>query len=267
MSGGEALGQDLLLDVTKPDELVELFELLTINESENGLHCMCYGDQALELRDDRGAVLAVLGLHHGSSIRWDEWSSDGQLTKRGAVFEWMARRGLTGPLDDYEEEKRDQQRAATFKQAWVEAAPEALQALISQMLESSRTGIVDPELLRLARSQLESSYPESTDRALALLKWYAAGSGRCSGYPVHEGIPGDLLLTIDTPAMVQAIEDNPQDLEAWQGALRCFAGWHFRRRRNELLVLTPESRERLLAIAVESGDEDKLSRAQMALHA
>jgi hypothetical protein len=39
------------------------------------------------------------------------------------------------------------------------------------------------------------------------------------------------LLTIDTPAIVRAIEDNPEDREAWKGAVRYFAGWDFRPRR------------------------------------
>jgi hypothetical protein len=265
MNSGKPLGQEVLLDITAADELTEFFELLAIVESENGWHCMCDGEHALELRDNDGAVLAVLGLHHGSSIRWDEWSSDGQLAKRGAIFEWMARRGVTGPFDRYEEEKRDQQEAVALEQSWIEAAPEAVQDLVPHMLGSSRTGSVDPELLRRARSQPEISYPESADRAWVLLRWNAAGSGRCSGHPSHERFPQDLLLTIDTTAVVQAIEENPEDLEAWQGAVRYFAGWDFRSRRNELLVLTPETRERLLAVAENSGDQDKLSRAQRAL--
>jgi hypothetical protein len=94
MRAGKPLGQNVLLDVTRSDELSELFELLAIAESENGWHCMCYGEQALELRDDTGAVLAVLGLHHWSSIRWDEWSSDGQLQNGKAVLDWLGRHGV-----------------------------------------------------------------------------------------------------------------------------------------------------------------------------
>jgi hypothetical protein len=71
-----------------------LLELLTINESKNGWHCMCYGEQALELRDHDGAVLAVFGFHHGSSIRWDEWSSDAQLQNGQALVEWLGRHGV-----------------------------------------------------------------------------------------------------------------------------------------------------------------------------
>jgi hypothetical protein len=94
MSGGEPLGNRVLLDVTEVDELAELFELLTINESQNGFHCMCHGEQALELLDNDGAPLAVFGLHHGSSIRWDEWSSDGQLQNGQAVLDWLGRHGV-----------------------------------------------------------------------------------------------------------------------------------------------------------------------------
>jgi hypothetical protein len=94
MRAGQPLGHEVLLEVTSTKDLTELINLLTIEESKNGWHCMCYGEQALEFRDGEGAVFAVLGFHHGSTIRWDEWSSDGQLQNGQAAVEWFGAHGV-----------------------------------------------------------------------------------------------------------------------------------------------------------------------------
>ena len=97
MSERKPLGHTVLLDVTDPEEAAQLFERLAIVEPALGLHCMCYGDQALELRDRGDAVIAVLGLHHGVSLRWDEWSTDAELKDGQALLEWLGRHGVHLP--------------------------------------------------------------------------------------------------------------------------------------------------------------------------
>jgi hypothetical protein len=100
MSEGRPLGHTVLLDVTNAEEAAQLFKRLAIVEPALGFHCMCYGDQALELRDRGDAVIAVLGLHDGDSLRWDEWSSDAELKDGQALLDWLGRHGIQLPSSD-----------------------------------------------------------------------------------------------------------------------------------------------------------------------
>jgi hypothetical protein len=97
MSGAKPLGQTVLLDTSDAAHIAQLRERLAIREPARGVHCMCHGDQALELRDAGHAVIAVLGLHHGDSIRWDGWSSDAELEDGPALVEWLTRHDVPPP--------------------------------------------------------------------------------------------------------------------------------------------------------------------------
>jgi hypothetical protein len=97
MSEAKPLGQTVLLDLSDAEELAELFERLAIVEPPLGVHCMCFGDQAFELRGNDGTVLAVLGLHHGASLRWDGWSADAELQDGPALLDWLGGHGVHLP--------------------------------------------------------------------------------------------------------------------------------------------------------------------------
>jgi hypothetical protein len=58
------------------------------------------------------------------------------------------------------------------------------------MLATSQTGVVDSDLIELASDRMATSFPDTVQRCQGLLEWFAAGSGRCSGFPVHEVVAG-----------------------------------------------------------------------------
>src|SRR5581483_6213885 len=92
--------EETLLTVTKPAELAELRECLRIAYS--GLHCICMGGPVLEVSGE-GGVRATITLHHGQSIRWDsEWRWDAELADGRRLIEWLAARGVRGPLEEVE---------------------------------------------------------------------------------------------------------------------------------------------------------------------
>jgi hypothetical protein len=100
VSEAKPLGHTVLLDETNAEYLAQLFERLAIVEPALGIHCMCYGDQALELRDHGDTVLAVLGLHDGASLRWDGWSTDAELKDGQALLDWLGRQDVHLPNSD-----------------------------------------------------------------------------------------------------------------------------------------------------------------------
>ncbi len=70
---------EVLLDISDTDVLASLRECMIIVEDESTFgHCMCLGNQALELYAGQ-QLLATITLHHGTSIRWDAWKGDDNL--------------------------------------------------------------------------------------------------------------------------------------------------------------------------------------------
>ncbi|MFD4370667.1 hypothetical protein [Streptomyces sp. NPDC058486] len=142
--------------------------------------------------------------------------------------------------------------------------PAGLEGTADRILDLSRTGGgPSPELLADLTDRLQRAFPDPVDRALALLGWYGSGSGRCSGYPVHEGVPGELLGTVPIADLLAALSDPRADERHDAGAVRHLVGWKTRpRQKRDVARLTEPLRIRLLAHARRSEDSDKQNRAE-----
>ncbi|MFF9870478.1 hypothetical protein ACF1G0_34765 [Streptomyces sp. NPDC013953] len=147
---------------------------------------------------------------------------------------------------------------------WLAAMPAGLEGLADQILDLSRTGgSPSPELLAELTDQLHLMFPGLVERVLALLNWYGTGSGRCSGYPVHEGVPGELLGRVPMADLLAALADPRAEERHDAGAVRHLVGWKTRPRQKRDVARLPEPlRARLLAHACRSGDSDKQSRSE-----
>jgi hypothetical protein len=259
-SAGRAQGTKILATISDPSELSDLARLTSIEDGDFG-HCLCFGEPALELHAEDGAVVAVLGLHHGEALRWDSWSSDAPLLHGPDLLEWLAPRGVQGPLAEFEEARRDAEAYEAQYRDWTEAIPtplEGLRPVIDELRQSG--GMLNDETLVEFAGRLELSHPDPVEQTRLLLRWFGSGSGKMSGYPSYEGIPEQFLLAIPTKTVIEAL--NEADLDVLDGGVRYLAGWHFRKERTEDLELIPVSERRtLLTRAEASGDEDKIGRA------
>ena len=110
-ANGKALGTELLLELSDAPAIAALHRHLSIIEDENSFfHCMCMGEQALELY--RGLeLIATIGLHHGRSIRWDGWELDAELVDGHGLLVWLAEQGVASPLEKYQESQRRAEQA------------------------------------------------------------------------------------------------------------------------------------------------------------
>ncbi len=279
---GKALGKEVLLDISDAQAIAILQDCLAIVEDESTFgHCMCLGDQALELYAGRRLV-ATIGLHHGRSIRWEAWKHDALLQDGHRLLTWLAERGVTAPLEAYEE---DQRRAEAYRQAaakWQGAMPKCLLPFWDQMQASAggmvafiptpqggqpREGQIQAatgDLAPLLRA-LEAEYPDVEQRVLALFRWYGSGQGPWSGFPSYESVAEGLLLTFPTGQLVAALSRHSLTPPHLEGAARYFAGYCFNTyRRREAQQLPKGLKQRLLAHSLLSSDEDKLGRAKRA---
>ncbi|MGW3983472.1 hypothetical protein [Streptomyces mirabilis] len=147
---------------------------------------------------------------------------------------------------------------------WRAAMPTTLDDLSVQILSLSQTGeSASLDLLTELKVQLELAFPDLITRTLTLLAWCGAGSGRCSGYPLHEEVPGLLLKEIPITEIVASLQDPRADSRHYAGAVRHLVGWKSRpRQRKDIDALPEPMKVRLLQQARASGDQDKQSRAE-----
>jgi hypothetical protein len=240
-----------------PGEVGQLRRLLAAHPSD--LHCMCIGSASISL--EGGPTPAVLSVHHGDSVRWlDTRYGDFFLERGRELAEWMAARGVADVRDEMDESERERARSDAEERSWVAAMPESLLGYREAMLELSRIGgSPSPELLRQLSQGLADGESDEERRIRALLSWHAGGSGRCSGYPVHECVPEELLLA-ETPGALLTVVSAP-GLTATEtaGAARLVASWPAPRHA-ELSSLPPAAWNRLTAAIADGDDQDKRDR-------
>ncbi|MFB7374094.1 hypothetical protein ACFC0D_30060 [Streptomyces sp. NPDC056222] len=233
-------------------------------DSLPGLNCMCLGDVRFELFDRGGRQLAVVVLHHGVTLRWGGWDGDAVLANGHLLLDWLDRHGMPGPLQQFETDRQRADERAAEQLDWLATMPAGLEGTADQILDLSRTGgTASPELLAELTDRLQLTLPDPVERVLALLDWYGSGSGRCSGYPVHEGVPGELLGRVSIADLLAGLADSRAEERHDAGAVRHLVGWKTRPRQKRDVACLPEPlRARLLAHARRCGDSDKQARAE-----
>ncbi|MFC5641533.1 hypothetical protein [Kitasatospora cinereorecta] len=256
-------GGEIRVDLGDPAESVRFRTAMAV-DSLPGFHCMCIGDVRLELLGGDGGRLTEVVLHHGRTLRWERWESDAVLTDGRLLLDWLAEHGMPGPLEQFEAALRRNEEADELRRAWVAVMPAALEEFTDRILGLSPfDGGAEAALLADLEDRLRHHVPDPVERTLALLAWFGSGSGRCSGYPSYEGVPGELLGALPITDLLSALADPRAGDRHDAGAVRHLVGWKTRPDQKQDVAALPDSlRARLLAHARRSGDADKQSRAE-----
>jgi hypothetical protein len=284
ISGNEPIGE-LLLEITDLQEIEKLRAALRISDGPAG-HCLCYGDIALELLSAGNRRLALLGLHHGTLLRWNAWIEDAALEDGMAVLEWLAGLEVTEPLERYLDDQIDEEEAVEAWNRWIEAMPACLQ----QLPEENWSSAIEDNRRDLVLNALAAHYPDMNTAILALLHWYGSNSGTWTGYPVYEDLAAAILSWYPVRLLIPAMEGAPLTPNQLEGAARLCSGKNFQEptedyKSSSLLFpgtqyLVPsgqmafipprtggpaqipaELSRQLLDYCLQSGNEDKRSRA------
>ncbi|MFJ2137117.1 hypothetical protein ACIOMQ_41245 [Streptomyces sp. NPDC087845] len=195
---GFGVDGEIRVDLSDPAESAQLRTAMAV-ESLPGFHCMCRKDVRFEVFDRDDGRLAVVVLHHRATPRWEQWESDAVLADGRLLLAWLDGHGMPGPMQQFEADRQRAEEGTEEERNWLAAMPAGLEGTADRILDLSRTGSrPSPESLAELTDRLQLTFPDRVERVLALLDWYGSGSGRCSGYPVHEGLPGELLGRVPT---------------------------------------------------------------------
>ncbi|MFJ4652506.1 hypothetical protein ACIP5Y_14680 [Nocardia sp. NPDC088792] len=225
-----------------------------------GFVCMCWGDVALDFLAADGRPVTTVTLHHGYSLRWDGWPQDAVLADGVRSLEWLAVRGVTGPLREFHAAAHRQAESDRITRRWVTEIPEPLAIYANLFLDTTKSGngLTEADLIEI-REHLATAYPDPITRILTLFTWSAAGTGAYTGYPVHERIPGQFLDLEDRADFARAVD--LADDRATTGAVRYLISWHTRNRIAHLLTaLSPTSQRKILLHARDAESRRWLQR-------
>lgn len=100
MLRGQALAAAALVDTTDAEAVPGLGPCLQICEDPRSFsHCECPGGPTLELYAGEQHA-ATLGLHHGHTIRWNQWRHDAELLDGFQLKAWLTGHGVEPELLD-----------------------------------------------------------------------------------------------------------------------------------------------------------------------
>ncbi len=245
---------------TQVEDLAAFRACLRIDEQSNGFHCMCPGQWTFVFFQGE-EQLAVIGYHHGVSIRWHRWQSDVYLREKGQLLGWLSAHGVTGPEQLVRENIRRQQQAEEAWQQWKKYIPACLTPFAHEMKENS-SKTVDCDLLRRV---LEEWHSDTMERVRLLVAWYGKGSGSWSSYPLYEDVPVKILLQMPVDELIFTTEYLDQGSPEMTGAARYFSSGHFAKHYGHAwLWLSRSLAQRLLEHVMQKNNEENKRRAQSA---
>ncbi|MBU2664657.1 hypothetical protein KOI35_14230 [Actinoplanes bogorensis] len=232
----------LVLEVTDAAAIGRLRAALTTTGS-TGAYCACHGDLGFDFLDADDRSLAVVGFHHAVTLRWSGWEDgDARLRDGRAVLHWLADQGLPEPLAQEERRRHERSEAQRVEQSWIAAAPPVVRDLAEVAANASHTnGVIPPDLYDRLRERLTAAFPGPLERTGVLLAWYGAGTGRLSGYPVHEAAPAPLLAETPIARIVETLLTHPDDDAIAAGAIRHLRHWKSRPHLKRDLATIPEA--------------------------
>jgi len=249
-------------DITSIAKLRDCLQI--IEEPAPSRHCMCVGDEVIELHTSAGRI-ETISLHHEYSLRWHAWSGDATLADNRRLLNFLADRGVPAPLERHEQAVREADEATNAATRAAARWHEAMPACLAPFSDGMRAVRVDVHPLR---ETLVASVPDPMERARVLFRWFGSGAGPWTEYPIYENVVGTLLLAEPTTQLVEARREAPDALSDvhLEGAARYFSGWEFNlRKRNDLRLLAPELRQSLLTHVLQSTDAEKIELAREAL--
>lgn len=262
MEGGKAMKGKALLDTRKSEDISSFKSILKINEDKSTFgYCMCLGEPTLEFYKGK-KLIATVSIHHGRSIRWDKWKLDALLVGNENLLNWLSKRNVKKPKEEYEENLRQAAEAERQYQKWESAIPECLRAKWKKInwgspIEPTETTV--SELFQIAKK----NYRNQDEIILSLLGWYGSGAGPWSGFPSYETAPERLLLRIETKDILKVVTSQKLTFSQMEGASRYLADWEFHQRKpKDAVLVSAELKKRILNHVKQQKDQDKIDRVQ-----
>lgn len=244
---------------TNRKDLQALRTSISIELPQQWFRCACDPSTVVRLFR-RNKEIGEIDLFDGTTIRFTNWSSDAEILNKTIWFEWLDRRGIKIPRQEFERRVAQDRKYRAGEERWIKAMPSSLVPLWPPVAKVIPMGEYETDPLD---SALSMEFPDRRARILKLMAWFGNGTGPWSGYPGYESVPEQMLLEYSTPELLAAVSGETLNEDETEGAARLFAGWDFNHSRPQDNALLPADLKRhLLEHSLKSTDKDKRERAE-----
>lgn len=224
----KAMSDKIVLTISQPDNIQKLNDLLQIDEQNTGFYCMCLGTYAIELFSDT-QIKTTIGFHHGVSIRYNQWNGDAALAKSDDLLTFLAEQGLTKPLNDRIEEKRNMEADRIAERKWLDIAPKCFQKYWTQICS------MDNNYFASLVNDLNFEIPDKDKQIITLLQTFGRTDNFWTAYPIYEELPNDILKTFDTEEIIKAYLNSDRNYKTRKGLGRFLCSFEFKKFRKKQL--------------------------------
>lgn len=225
---GKAMSDKIVLTISHTDNIQKLKDFLQIDEQNTGFYCMCLGTYAIELHSGT-QVKTTIGFHHGLSIRYHKWNGDATLAKSDDLFTFLAEQGLTKPLKDRMEEKRNMEAERIAERKWLDIASKSFKKYwthIKSLNDSFFTSLIN---------DLNSEIPDRHKQIIVLLQTFGQTENFWTAYPSYEELPNDILKTFETKEVITAYLNSDRNYKTRKGLGRFLCSFEFKKIRKKQL--------------------------------
>lgn len=251
--------QKVLFGTAAPADLAELKKALSLQIPEDWRESIC-PTPMLKFYRGKEELMSVSNVL-GREVKTSVWSGNALLNDPEKWLAWFDKRGMPELRKETDDADAAARKFDKDEKRWYAAMPRGIKEPFEK--QTRMFGLPSMGDTSAFKAVLEREYPDRSKRILAVLNWYGSGSGAWSGYPSYESIAGDILFTFSTAEIVGALKSRkPTDTET-EGAARFFSGWDFYKKRpDDLRLISDELKRFLLSHALKSSDEDKRSLAR-----
>ena len=230
----KAMSNKVVLTLTEQDKVKRFSELLEIDESNTGFYCMCLGTYAIELYSNE-KLKATVGFHHGVSIRYSMWNGDAELALSDQLLEFLNEQGLTKPLQDRLDEKRDMEADRIAEREWLEIAPKCFTTYWTQINSFDQNYF--PSLI----TDINTEIPNRKEQIIILLQTFGKTENFWTAYPSYEELPNKVLKTFDTKEIIETYLSSDRNYKTRKGLGRFLCSFEFKKtRKKHLEFITDE---------------------------
>lgn len=227
----KAISDDVVLIITKSDDIQTLRVLMEIDEQNTGFYCMCLGDYAIELYYGN-QIKATIGFHHGVSIRYQNWRGDAGLAKSDLLLHFLAKLGLTKPLEDRIKLKHRAEDNEIIAKKWLETAPICFSKYWTEMNDFND---FDEDYLTSLISDLNEEIPDKQKQILILLQTFGQTDDLWTAYAIYEEVPRKILTAFNISEIISAYLNSDKNYEIRKGLGRFLCSFDFKKIRKDYL--------------------------------
>ncbi|MBC9911573.1 hypothetical protein [Chitinophaga varians] len=229
---GKAISDKVLLCLTQPEVISRLNQLLEINEAMTGFYCMCLGSYAIELHA-HDTMKHIIGLHHGTSIRYDGWNGDAELSKNEELLVFLSEQGLSQPLEAHVQQKKSMEANQIAQRNWLEIAPKTFRKYWDQISN------MDADYLPTLIQDLHTEMPDQQQLIIVLLQTFGKTDKYWSAYPHYESVPDDILKIFDVRDIIRAYIQSDRNYKTRRGLGRFLCSHDFKKNRKKFIQEIP----------------------------